>query len=416
MQVNEQAVESMLKAVGECYTELIQGKIVKFLTYEPKLIKEKEAADYNRLISNKNKIKSLIAEISNFRNVANNVYNFYKEKNEQVNKGVEEDIDDDVSINAGNTGNDDISIGERSNVVENISTSYSVSTNYGSSSSSTSSSKKEVNKIDVESILLKLLAPFGVTKDNYNGFLKSNDGEYVVTVKNVNKDGKWNANDIKKYYVKDDKVVGVLTGDDTFIKVENGKLIIDESNTSVYSSVIASGTSIAGGYFATKSNYNTESNKEIFKSFYPNATDEKFKNFCDSITKNRENYEKIAESVIESNKDKIVEFAEKTGYDYLKIEDNSIKIDYKSVATELYAYESSKQGVSYDDGVGSEIAFNETIVADLTEYLNKKYSMNIDVNSIVGGASKSANVVNTVDNSVSLSDTTGSEIISDTTL
>ena len=152
------------------------------------------------------------------------------------------------------------------------------------------------------------------------------------------------------------------------------------------------GVGTAGSFFATKSNYNTDTNREIFKKFYPNATDEEFNNFCDNISKSGEEYSDAAKKIIEANKDSISDLAEKTGYDFLTIEDNAIKIDYNGMATELYAYESSKTGINFADGISNEITFNESMVTDIAEYMKSNYSIDIDVNSIIQGVADSNNI------------------------
>lgn len=245
-----------------------------------------------------------------------------------------------------------------------------------------SSSDSKMKDIHVDDLIIGMLASFGVTKENFGSISKSEGNGYVVSMKNPNSDGNWNATDIKKYYIKDGKVIGVLTGNDTYIKVEDGKLIIDDTNKSIYSSAIVTGVGGAGSFFATKSNYHTDSNKEIFKKFYPNATDEEFNNFCDSIEKNGENYETVSQKLIESNKDNIVNVFEKQGKNNLTIEDNAIKIDYKPISTELYAYESSKHGISYTNVISNELVFNESTANDLVVYLKDNYSIDVDVSRI----------------------------------
>lgn len=274
--------------------------------------------------------------------------------------------------------------------------SSTASTNTSSSDDSTSSSsskssevsigneKKKVNELNIEDLLVDMLAPFGVSKDNFEGVTKTDKG-YTITLKNPNEDGKWKSNDIKEYYITDGKVSGVLTGDGTYVKVEDGELVIDKDSSKIYASVFTSAVGTAGSYFATKANYNTESNKEIFKKFYPNATDEEFDSFCENISENGEKYSEIAEKAIDTYSDNIAEIAEKNGYNYLVVEDNKIQVDYTGVATELYAYESSKSGISFAEGINSEITFNDAVATDLAEYLKTNYSIDVDVNSIVNG-------------------------------
>ena len=62
------------------------------------------------------------------------------------------------------------------------------------------------------------------------------------------------------------------------------------------------------------------------------------------------------------------------------------------MATELYAYESSKTGINFADGISNEITFNESMVTDIAEYMKSNYSIDIDVNSIIQGVADSNNI------------------------
>lgn len=303
---------------------------------------------------------------------------------------------DSVNISSSSSGgyySGDYSSGSSSSSTSSkASDSVSISNDKSKTKNKDSESKEKVGKIDVDALIIDFLAPFGVTKENYGGISKSEKGGYVVTLKNNNKDGKWNDTDIKEYYIENGKIVGVVTGDGKYIKVEDGKLVIDETNKNIYTSIMSVGVGAAGSFFATKSNYNTDTNREIFKKFYPNATDEEFNNFCDNISKSGEEYSDAAKKIIEANKDSISDLAKKTGYDFLTIEDNAIKIDYNGMATELYAYESSKTGINFADGISNEITFNESMVTDIAEYMKSNYSIDIDVNSIFQGVADSNNI------------------------
>ena len=328
-----------------------------------------------------NLISSIITLIKSIKDDKNTLYDAiyksyqsYLEKKNFLNEEASK-LTDSTSVNIDNSSASALSSGLSSGSV--VISGESVSSNSGKSAFSNSDSK--MKNINVDDLIIDMLTSFGVTKDNFGSILKSEKNVYVVSMKNSNNDGNWNATDIKEYYIKGGKVIGVLTGNDTYIKVEDGKLIIDETNKSIYSSAFVTGVGGAGSFFATKSNYNTESNKEIFKKFYPNATDEEFNNFCDSIEKNGKKYEDVSQKLIESNKENIVNILEKKEKNILIIEDNAIKIDYKPISTELYAYASSKQEIRYTDGITNELVFNESIATDLVEYLKNNYSIGFDI-------------------------------------
>ena len=328
-----------------------------------------------------NLISSIITLIKSIKDDKNTLYDAiyksyqsYLEKKNFLNEEASK-LTDSTSVNIDNSSASALSSGLSSGSV--VISGESVSSNSGKSAFSNSDSK--MKNINVDDLIIDMLTSFGVTKDNFGSILKSEKNVYVVSMKNPNNDGNWNATDIKEYYIKGGKVIGVLTGNDTYIKVEDGKLIIDETNKSIYSSAFVTGVGGAGSFFATKSNYNTESNKEIFKKFYPNATDEEFNNFCDSIEKNGKKYEDVSQKLIESNKENIVNILEKKEKNILIIEDNAIKIDYKPISTELYAYASSKQEIRYTDGITNELVFNDSIATDLVEYLKNNYSIDFDI-------------------------------------
>ena len=334
------------------------------------------------------------------------------------------------------------------------STSYSSSAYSPSSSSSTYVSKdissdstksdkeKEVNKVDVDALIANVLNPFGVTKENFDKIVKADgksDYDYEVFLKNGKTNEKWNSNDIKQYYIKDNEVVAVMLGDGTIVKVEDGKLVLDESKSSDFAGTVMSGVGATGGYFASKTVYNNDSNKAIFNSVYSDATDDEYKNFCESITKNGEQYDNAAKNVIEDYKNNITSEAKSTDakngnivdnsvansennvsvestcadveesgtvskteatdtnfkidYNkYLTIEDNAVKVDSKSLATELYAEASKINGVSFKDGISTEVTFNDSVASQLAEYLNTKYSMNVDASVLMGASTDVATV------------------------
>ena len=243
---------------------------------------------------------------------------------------------------------------------------------------------------------------YGVTKGNIASITKSENG-YTISMVNKNVDGKWKATDIKEYYIKDGSVSGALTGNDTYIKIEDGRIQIDESSSKVYNDVFpatsgTSGVSSAGATttpdasvnYATQTSYNTDANKAIFNKFYPDATEGEFNNFCSQISESEGAYSDAAKSLINTYKGDIADISAKNGYNYLVIENNTIKVDYKSVATELYAYESSKTGISYTGGMGTQLSFNESTAADLSEYVKQNYSVDVDFKSLVGNINEAA--------------------------
>ena len=268
------------------------------------------------------------------------------------------------------------------------------------SSDSDSKTTKTVGLVSAVEISAEVLASYGVTKGNIANITKSENG-YTISIVNQNVDGKWKATDIKEYYIKDGSVSGALTGNDTYIKIENGKIQIDESSSKIYNDVFSPsagvpGTSSAGSTttaessinYATQTSYNTDANKAIFNKFYPNATEGEFDNFCSQISESQTSYSAAAKSLINTYKGDIADISAKNGYNYLVIENNTIKVDYKSVATELYAYESSKTGISYADGMGTQLSFNESTATDLSEYVKQNYSVDVDFKSLVGNTNE----------------------------
>ena len=270
--------------------------------------------------------------------------------------------------------------------------SYSTSSSAYTSSSSGESSEssvsvgvssegvKQMSKMDIDSLMLGLLAPFGVKKDNLGEITKSDEYDYIVSIKNPNEDGKWKPNDIKAYYVKDNQVVGVMTGNDTFIKVKDGSLVIENSKVESYSSMFVTGTGAIGTYLSTSSNYNTEKNKAIFKKFYPNSTDEDFNNFCSSIESKGKEYNAAIENVINNNKDKASDIIKNLAQNNLVIEGNAIKVDTNSLVTGLYAQQASKSGVDFSSAIGSDVTFSESTTSDIVKYLNDNYNLGINNN------------------------------------
>lgn len=118
----------------------------------------------------------------------------------------------------------------------------------GSKAISIENKESTVNDIDVESIIISSLATFGVSKDSIDGIRRIenyDEYDYIVLMKNQDPDGIWDPNDIKAYYVKDGKVVGMLTGNDIYTSVEDGKLVLDESKTVPTGIVTASAVSTA---------------------------------------------------------------------------------------------------------------------------------------------------------------------------
>ena len=325
-----------------------------------------------------------------------------------------------------------------------------MSSSGGSSSSSEvaigekSSSNRNVNEVDVETIVLDLLAPFGLTKEQFSGLRKASEGDdysYAVILNNTNKDGKWNPTDIKEYYVKDGKVIGALTGDETYVKVEDDKLVLDDAKSNDFSKVVMSGVGMAGSFFAAKTGYNNVSTRAIFETVYPNASDDEYNNFVESINKNGEKYENAAKNVIENYKDEFLsnsndstngtlgnnnvpssavdEEGTTTGdvynnvkstvegtvesasekieqfniKDHLVIEDNAIKVNAKNLAAELYANVSKLNNIDFSDGISTEVIFNEATADKLATYLNTKYSMNVDASTLMGTAKNVASSV-----------------------
>ena len=254
--------------------------------------------------------------------------------------------------------------------------SASSAVNYSNNYSDTT--EKKVNEIDINSVLLNLLASFGVTVDKFGSVSKSNEYDYIVSLKSPNSDGGWKPNDIKQYCIKDNKVVGATLADGTFVKItDDGKLIINSNKAGVYQGIFLSGATTVSGCYASKSNFNSKQNKEIFKKFYPNATDSEFASFCESAQGISSEYSKVAQGVFENNQNQIVQLSEKLGYDSVVIENNSLKIDCTNLATELYAYESSKMGINYSDTMHNEIAFNDSVLNDLKDYLSANYNVSV---------------------------------------
>ena len=100
--------------------------------------------------------------------------------------------------------------------------------------------------IDVESMIMSSLTTFGVSKESIDGIRRIenyDEYDYIVLMKNQDPDGIWDPNDIKAYYVKDGKVVGMLTGNDIYTSVEDGKLVLDESRTAPTGIITASAVS-----------------------------------------------------------------------------------------------------------------------------------------------------------------------------
>lgn len=395
MQSNDSKIESFIQELKKKLDIYKDGCYRQLLDYDEGLVKD-ESEVYMKLTSVKAKIKKIQGELGNYIEVVSDSFEKEVTANKQVDNAAKNDLPSSDSVNIGGSSSSGSYYGGYSSGGSSSnnpsSNSVDIANDKSAEKKKSSNDDKDVNKIDVDALIIDFLVPFGVTKENYGGISKSEKGGYIITMKNINSDGKWNANDIKKYYIENGKIIGILTGDDKYIKVEDGKLVIDETNKNIYTSVMSVGVGAAGSFFATKSNYNTDTNKEIFKKFYPNATDEEFNNFCNNISKSGEEYSAVAEKIIEANKDNISDLAGKTGYNFLTIEDNAIKINYKGMATELYAYESSKTGINFADGIGNEITFNESMVTDIAEYMKSNYSIDIDVNSIFQGVANSNNI------------------------
>lgn len=401
---NGSSIESLICHLEDLSKNLSNDSFQKFMNYNSNDLSKEEDLK-TQFESVKSKMETLNNKIKNFVSVVSDTYNKAKQTQNVINQSVSSGLPDSSSVGVSSS---------------TASTSTSSSSDNSSSSSSSKSSevsidnkKKEVNKLNIEDLLVDMLAPFGVSKDNLDGVTKTDKG-YTITLKNPNEDGKWKANDIKEYYITDGKVSGVLTGDDTYVKVEDGKLVIDKDSSKVYSGAFATAVGTSLSYFANKANYNTDSNKEIFKKFYPNATDEEFDSFCENISENGEKYSEIAEKAIDTYSDNIAEIAEKNGYNYLVVEDNKIQVDYTGVATELYAYESSKSGISFAEGINSEITFNDAVATDLAEYLKTNYSIDVDVNSIVNSSSETASTLGASDNTAGVVNNT-SNVVNSTT-
>lgn len=116
----------------------------------------------------------------------------------------------------------------------------------GSETISIENKVNDVNDIDVESMIMSSLTTFGVTKESIDGIRKIenyDEYDYIVLMKNQDPDGIWDPDGIKAYYVKDGKVVGMLTGNDIYTSVEDGKLVLDESKTAPTGIITASAVS-----------------------------------------------------------------------------------------------------------------------------------------------------------------------------
>ena len=428
------------------------------------------------LRNSEEEVYSLISSINNLK--TKNIELFDKaEKMIGIAKNLSAETN--TIINDGNNNLPSASdIGLSSGAVVSSGASYTYSSSSGSYSSSdvgmsNSSSnisvddkKAKENKVDVDDIVKNLL-DLKISKEKFGGLTKAEAGkdyDYIVSIKNTNKDGKWAPNEIKEYYIKDGKVIGGLTGDGTYVKIEDGKLVIDKSDSEVFNKVVMSGVGVAGGYFATKTSYNNDTTKAIFKTVYPESTDEEYNNFVDSITKNGESYENAAKNVIENYKnglstntetntsevtnnemiannevnsggvdessttstslentevnssstevsevkdsinveslessatsESVKETASKiNNNDYLVMEDNVIKVDPKGLASELYAQASKLNNIEFKGELSSEVVFNESTANGLASYLNNKYSMNIDANTLMANIDNTVNAV-----------------------
>lgn len=383
---------------GKCYDFLmeLQDLLGNVSTFSIREIRELNVSDYNEFPQVAEKLGKLKSDTSlprdwceNMISIIHNSISYVVDYEKALIGDVERDLPDSVEISYGDTT---VSNYNGDTTVYSYNSSSLSSANNISSinilNSDYSKTKKDNNSIDeqdIESLLLKILTPFGIKKSNFSGVTKSEKYDYIVTINNINENGKWNPNDIKEYYIKDNKVVGILTGNNCFVSVEDGKLVFDKSKVSSYSSIFISSTGVVSDIFANKTNYNNENNREIFKKFYNDVTDEEFNNFCDTISETGDDYIKISQNIINSYSDKMNDLFEKMGYDSLVIEDNVIKIDSKSIATELFAYESSKLNVNYSEGIQSEIIFNAGVMNDIAEYLSTNYGIDLSVKDILIG-------------------------------
>ena len=294
---NQEKVDELLESMSN-FQNSMPGEISfpsKLCSLETKVFNEISKLNETR----KEIINSISSAINNIKEVSSNI-----DLVETNNKKNQEKLlsASDIGLSSGAV----VSSGA-SYTYSSSSGSYS-SSDVGMSNPSSNTSfddkKAKENKVDVDDIVKNLL-DLKISKEKFGGLTKAEAGkdyDYIVSIKNTNKDGKWAPNEIKEYYIKDGKVIGGLTGDGTYVKIEDGKLVIDKSDSEVFNKVVMSGVGVAGGYFATKTSYNNDTTKAIFKTVYPESTDEEYNNFVDSITKNGESYENAAKNVIENYK------------------------------------------------------------------------------------------------------------------
>ena len=452
LRISYSDAEYLIKKLSELVTMFSDQNIIGFVATDSSVL-SKEPDIKNQIDKTQNGIKNIRGSVADYLEDVTSVYAKVTDEISEADEYVKNNSTNNASAGAaaagaaattasgsstsgGSTGESSTSGGSTSGSSTSGGSTSGGSTSGGSTSESSKSEKsteesskselkrvstpeasKSVGLVSALDISAEVLASYGVTKGSISSITKSENG-YTISIKNQNADGKWKATDIKEYYIKDGSVSGAMTGNGTYIKIENGKIQIDESNSNIYSDVfsstsgVASGTSSSGAAvttessinFANNTSYNTDANKAIFNQFYPNATDGEFNNFCSQISESQGSYSDAAKSVINAYKGDIADISSKNGYNYLVIENNTIKVDYKSVATELYAYESSKTGINFADGMGTKLSFNDSTATDLSEYVKQKYSVDVDFKSIVGnindvsGVSTSSAVSNETSN------------------
>ena len=223
----------------------------------------------NLLTNTQNYVSSIRSKRDSFMQRITNVQTAYKETQAKMNKAVANDLPDSSTIGFSSTvSSASASSGSRvSSLTSSSSNTYVNNTNSFQGSSSNDYSNDEISieekttvnnnnnsdsnsvnniDIDVDSMILSSLAPFGVSKESIDGIRRIenyDEYDYIVLMKNQEPDGIWDPYDIKAYYVKDGKVVGMLTGNDIYTSVEDGKLVLDESRTAPTGIITASAVS-----------------------------------------------------------------------------------------------------------------------------------------------------------------------------
>ena len=221
----------------------------------------------NLLTNTQNYVSSIRSKRDSFMQRITNVQTVYKETQNKMNKAVANDLPDSSTIgfsstvisassgpkfSSGTSSSSNTYINNTNDFQETSSDNYSNEKisieEKNTNNNNNNSDSNSVNNIDidVDSMILSSLAPFGVSKESIDGIRRIenyDEYDYIVLMKNQDPDGIWDPNDIKAYYVKDGKVVGMLTGNDKYTSVEDGKLVLDESKTAPTGIVTASAVS-----------------------------------------------------------------------------------------------------------------------------------------------------------------------------